>query len=64
VLRAVCTEVLGQPVRIRVTLAEQEGEARQARPAARERAERDAGVGAFRKKFDCTLVDVTDLSQE
>jgi len=64
VLRAVCTEVLGQPVKIRVTLAEQESEARQARPVARERAARDSGVEAFRKKFDCTLVDVTDLSQE
>jgi len=63
-LRSVCTQVLGQPVKIYVTLEEQEGQAAVARPSARDRAARDATVEAFRKKFDCTLVDVKDLSQE
>jgi DNA polymerase-3 subunit gamma/tau len=63
-LRSACAQVLGQPVRICVTLEEQGAETRGARPNARARAERDAGVEAFRKSFDCTLVDVQDLSQE
>jgi DNA polymerase-3 subunit gamma/tau len=63
-LRAVCAQVLGQPVRIYVTLEEQGAEAQAPRLSARERAERDAGVEAFRKKFDGTLVDVQDLSRE
>ncbi|PYV11426.1 MAG: hypothetical protein DMG23_04360, partial [Acidobacteria bacterium] len=63
-LGSACAQVLGQPVKICVTLAELEGEKARARPTARERAERDAEVEAFRKTFDCTLVDVTDLSQE
>ncbi len=63
-LRAICTQVLGEPVRICVTLDEHEGQEVAARPGARERAERDPMVEAFRKKFDCTVVDVKDLSQE
>jgi DNA polymerase-3 subunit gamma/tau len=63
-MRAVCAQVLGQPVRIYVTLGEQRAEAQVPRLNARERAERDPGVEAFRKKFDGTLVDVQDLSQE
>ena len=63
-LRAVCAQVLGQPVRIYVTLEEQGAEAQVPRLSARERAERDPGVEAFRKKFDGTLVDVQDLSRE
>jgi DNA polymerase-3 subunit gamma/tau len=63
-LRAVCAQVLGEPVRICVTLEEQTGLPVVARPGARERAERNATVEAFRKKFDCVLVDVKDLSQE
>lgn len=63
-LRSVCTQVLGQPVKIYVTLEEQEGQTAVARPSARDRAAGDATVEAFRKKFDCTLVDVKDLSQE
>jgi DNA polymerase-3 subunit gamma/tau len=63
-LRAVCAEVLGPPVRIYVTLEEEGAKAQVARLSARERAERDPGVEAFRKKFDGTLVDVQDLSQE
>ncbi len=63
-LRAICTQVLGEPVRICVTLDEHEGQEVAARPGARERADRDPVVEAFRKKFDCTVVDVKDLSQE
>jgi DNA polymerase-3 subunit gamma/tau len=63
-LRAACAQVLGQPVRIYVTLEEQRTEAQVPRPSARERAERDPGVEAFRKKFDGTLLDVQDLSRE
>jgi DNA polymerase-3 subunit gamma/tau len=63
-LRAVCAQVLGQPVKICVTLEEQERPPVAARPSARERAEGDTTVEAFRKRFDCTLVDVKDLNQE
>ena len=63
-LRSVCSQVLGQPVKIYVTLQDKEEGARAARPSARERASQDAGVEAFRKRFDCTLVDAKDLNQE
>jgi DNA polymerase III gamma/tau subunit len=63
-LRSACAQVLGEPVRIYVTLQEQEREGRSERPGARERARRDPRVEAFRKKFDCAWVDVKDLSQE
>ncbi len=63
-LRSVCAQVLGQPVKICVTLEEQKGQTTAVRPPAKERAGRDAGVEAFRKRFDCTLVGVKDLSQE
>ena len=63
-LRTVCAQVLGQPVKICVRLEEQEIEPRVERPSARERAERDQTVEAFRKKFDGTLLDVKDLSRE
>ncbi len=63
-LRVVCSQVLGQPVRIYVTLEEKEAEAEVPRRNARERAERDPGVEAFRKKFDGALMDVQDLSRE
>jgi DNA polymerase-3 subunit gamma/tau len=63
-LRAVCAQVLGQPVRICVTLEEHRAEAQVPQLSARERAERDPGVEAFRKKFDGALEDVQDLSQE
>jgi DNA polymerase-3 subunit gamma/tau len=63
-LRAACAQVLGQPVRIYVTLEEQRTEAQAPRLSARERAERDPGVEAFKEKFDGALVDVQDLSQE
>jgi DNA polymerase-3 subunit gamma/tau len=63
-LRSACAQVLGQPVKIHVTLDEQAGQPAARPPSARERAGRDAAVEAFRKKFDCTLVDVEDLGQE
>jgi DNA polymerase III gamma/tau subunit len=63
-LRTVCTEVLGQPVKICVRLESQEVKARVDRPTARERAERDQTVEAFRKKFDGAVLDVKDLSRE
>ena len=63
-LRAVCAEVLGQPVKICVRLEMQEVEARVERPSVRERAERDQTVEAFRKRFDGTVLDVKDLSRE
>jgi len=64
VLRTVCAQVLGQPVKICVRLEGQEVEARVERPNARERAERDHAVEAFRKKFDGSVLDVKDLSRE
>jgi DNA polymerase-3 subunit gamma/tau len=63
-LRTACVQVLGQPVKIYVTLETQEGQPAVTRPGARERVGRDPTAEAFRKKFDCTLVDVQDLSQE
>ena len=63
-LRTVCTQVLGQPLRICVRLEQQEVAARTGRPNARARAERDPGVDAFRRQFDGTVVDVKDLKRE
>jgi hypothetical protein len=64
-LRGLCAEVLGQPVRICVTLDDGErlGGPKDRR-SARERAESDGGVEALVKKFHCILVDVKDLSRE
>jgi len=63
-LRGVCAQVLGQPVRIYVTLEELRAESQAPRLSARERADRDPGVEAFRKRFDGALESVQDLSQE
>ncbi len=63
-LKAVCAEVLGKQVKICVRLEMQEVEVRAERPSARERADRDQTVEAFRKKFDGTVLDVKDLSRE
>ena len=63
-LRKVCAEVLGQPVKICVRLEMESVEPQADRPNARERAERDQTVEAFRKKFDGTVLDVKDLSRE
>src|SRR5579884_1972042 len=63
-LEALCAEVLGQPVRICVTLDSEERMGPRTRRSVRERAESDEGVEALAKKFRCTLVDVIDLSRE
>ncbi|HET7213931.1 MAG TPA: DNA polymerase III subunit gamma/tau [Terriglobia bacterium] len=63
-LQALCAEVLGQPVRICVTLDNEERSGLKNRRSVRERAESDGGVEALLKKFRCTLVDVIDLSRE
>ena len=63
-LEALCAEVLGQPVRICVTLDSEERMGPRTRRSVRERAESDEGVEALVKKFRCTLVDVIDLSRE
>jgi DNA polymerase-3 subunit gamma/tau len=63
-LQALCAEVLGQPVRICVTLDNEERSGLKKRRSVRERAESDGGVEALVKKFRCTLVDVIDLSRE
>lgn len=65
-LRGACEKVLGQPVKIYVTLSSESGPAAPAppRPGARERAQRDPAVEAFQKRFDCVLLDVKDLTRE
>ncbi len=63
-LESLCAEVLGQPVRICVTLESGERAGLKDRRSARERAESDGGVEALVKKFRCTLVEVIDLSRE
>jgi len=62
-LKSVCQQVLGQPVRICVTL-QQGSETVAQRPSARERAGGDAMLAAFQRRFDCAVVDVKDLSRE
>jgi len=62
-LAAACQKVLGQPVRIYVKLG-QEGATTTATPSAQERARSDAAVEAFRRRFDGSLMDVTDLTRE
>jgi DNA polymerase III subunit gamma/tau len=63
-LQMLCAEVLGQPVKICVTLDSEERQGLKNRRSVRERAESDGGVEALVKKFRCTLVDVIDLSRE
>ncbi len=63
-LQAACARVLGFPVRICVTLDNDERETGAGRPTARGRAERDARVQEILQRFDCTWIGVTDLSQE
>ncbi|HEX5481459.1 MAG TPA: DNA polymerase III subunit gamma/tau [Terriglobia bacterium] len=62
-LRAACEKVLGQPVKIYVTLGTETPQAAPAPPSAQERALRDPAVELFQKRFDCVLTDVTDLSR-
>ena len=65
-LRAACEKVLGQPVKIYVTLNAESGRPlpTPAASSARERALRDPAVEAFQKRFDCAILDVKDLSRE
>ena len=63
-LRAACTQVLGEAVKVCVTLVDGEEKTASVAPSARERAGSDPLVEAFRRRFDCVLVDVEDLSQE
>jgi DNA polymerase III subunit gamma/tau len=65
-LRAACERVLGQPVKIYVTLKAESGQPSiaPARLNAQDRAQRNPGVEAFQRQFDGVLVDVKDLSQE
>ena len=63
-LRAACTQVLGEAVKVCVTLVDGEEQTARVAPSAKERAGSDPVVEAFRRRFDCVLVDVKDLSQE
>jgi DNA polymerase III subunit gamma/tau len=63
-LRAACEQVLGRPVKIYVTLQETGRELPAKRRSVQERAGSDPTVEAFRRRFDCTLVDFQDLSGE
>jgi DNA polymerase III subunit gamma/tau len=65
-LRAACEKVLGQPVKICVTLNAESSQpsATPAQSNAQERALRNPAVQAFQKQFDGVLVDVKDLSRE
>jgi DNA polymerase III subunit gamma/tau len=65
-LRAACEKVLGQPVRIRVTLDAESGRPSPmpATLSAQERAQRNPAVEAFRKRFDCIVLEVKDLRRE
>ncbi|MGH9430368.1 MAG: DNA polymerase III subunit gamma/tau [Terriglobia bacterium] len=63
-LRAACEKVLGQPARIYVTLSQEGAAAVPSIPSAQERAKNDAAVEAFRRRFEGSLMDVTDLTRE
>lgn len=62
-LKSVCEQVLGQPVRIYVTLQEGAGPTVAQPSSARERAARDLVFRALQKRFDCAVLDVKDLSR-
>ena len=62
-LRAACASVLGEAVKVCVTLVDGEEQGADVAPSARERAAGDPVVEAFRRRFDCSWVDVQDLSR-
>ncbi len=62
-LRAACEKVLGEPVKIYVTLNSEDRQPAAQRPSAQERAQRDPALAAFQKRFDCMVIDVKDLSR-
>jgi len=63
-LRTACEAVLGQPVRIYVTLETGSLENTPARANVRERVAKDPAVEEIRRRFDCTVADVKDQSTE
>ena len=63
-LRAACEKVLGQPVKIYVTLNSEDRQPASARAGAQDRARGNPAVEAFQKRFDCVVMDVKDLSRE
>ncbi|HEV2419015.1 MAG TPA: DNA polymerase III subunit gamma/tau [Terriglobia bacterium] len=63
-LSSACERVLGQPVKIHVTLASEEAQAAVPRASAQQKAQRDPAVEALQKQFDCVLMDVKDLRRE
>jgi len=60
-LRQVCSQVLGEPMNIRVTLRDGDAKPARAIPDARERAANDPAVRAFELRFECVVLDVEDL---
>jgi DNA polymerase-3 subunit gamma/tau len=60
-LRQVCSQVLGEPVSIRVTLRDEEVRPARAVPDARGRAASDPVVRAFEQRFECVWLEVEDL---
>jgi DNA polymerase III subunit gamma/tau len=62
-LQAACEKVLGQSVKIYVTLSPESGKETRAPLSSRQRAERDPVVETFRKRFDCVWVNVQDVSR-
>jgi len=64
ILREAVAQVLGQSARICVKLESMGVGAPRERPGARQRAERDSGIEAFRRKFDGVVLEVRDLSGE
>jgi hypothetical protein len=63
-VRAACEKVLGHPVRIYVTLSQEGAAAVPANSSAQERAKKDSAVEAFRRRFEGSVTDVTDLTRE
>lgn len=63
-LSSACERVLGQHVKIHVTLASEEAQAAGPRLTAQQMAQQDPAVEALQKRFDCVLMDVKDLRRE
>lgn len=60
-LRQVCSQVLGEPLNIHVTLRDGDSKPARVEPDARERAANDPVVRAFEHRFECVMLDVEDL---
>lgn len=63
-LSTACERVLGQQVKIHVTLASEEAQAAGPRITAQQMAQRNPAVEALQKRFDCVLMEVKDLRRE